>query len=684
MIIINDYFGAYFGVYPTIWVPEGIQLSKNEDGLKVNFYGPDDEDNILESPENNLVYSRNWDLTVANSQPTISSFMNVLDAIKEQLNNDKYLAVEINATQGTTTLCLANDSDFARVMSYTDSDRTLMMLRRNLNMYNCNTDVISSSVFSNMTINAKIKGSVVFIHQVTLVGNEHYVNASTGLTLLSFLTLNTGTASFVAVRVTNGTAPRVHGYKTMDVESYTVYINETTSFVNCEGGLANLTDKNTRQLVTARQPVAPYRGGYFKSVHSDIALELGFSMKPIIEQSRTTGRETEQTREYFTAEKSQVFEELPTRRECFEIAGVPVEGTRPGSDNWRSAFKMYIKSIIELLEPEDNVLIKESITDDRIKRYWMPSVIHMSANAAVNYESLETLGDKYLGSAFYVYCRSVYPKMTPSEYNALNTSYLSVAFQPLFAKQMKLNDWIISLAPVGPKMLEDIFESFTGALYHACDSVEEGYGFKMVNRLVTHVFTPIDLYGGEDMHIIDKKTYIKQLDDRLGVKAFDDSGSSENSTYTHIYKIRNELINFMKGNGLDASKVKKKVFVGKGATAKEAKEKSAVSAYFEIKKGGLTDEWVSAYNDNRKIEGIVNMSTRQAAMAKASKMGYSDLRIVRYVNEDSYKAASLVGIKVVNGVEHRKNLGFSMKETGNIPLNTLMVVISNDLYHNFI
>lgn len=139
---------------------------------------------------------------------------------------------------------------------------------------------------------------------------------------------------------------------------------------------------------------------------------------------------------------------------------------------WGLEFKEYIRYMMRFLRYSSDPVPKElfessseSVQQPHIMNLWLKAFIHNSVSfGAVDYGTLETLGDSASKYAFKRYLRIIYPNVSDEEMTNLSNYYMSKHYQPLIAKRFKMNIWLIhDLPSLTDSVYEDLFESFCGA-----------------------------------------------------------------------------------------------------------------------------------------------------------------------------------------------------------------------------
>lgn len=189
----------------------------------------------------------------------------------------------------------------------------------------------------------------------------------------------------------------------------------------------------------------------------------------------------------------------------------------PTSKQWYQEFYEYLRELCKRFFPKErHVFIDKILTNDTIKKSWIPSFTHSSANPNINknYESIEPVGDKILGYCFKLFLKLKEPYATEARLNNLDSKYMSKTFQARVAKEMKLDQWLIIQGVPVDRLdnLEDLLEAFCGTidmvLYEKAKSV--GYGSIVIFNLLKLIFGDFTFQEEKKKSSIDNKTFVFQ------------------------------------------------------------------------------------------------------------------------------------------------------------------------------
>lgn len=166
------------------------------------------------------------------------------------------------------------------------------------------------------------------------------------------------------------------------------------------------------------------------------------------------------------------------------------------SETWISTFQAFIYQQLARIIPDEQARIPY-VGSYEIMRIWLNAFTHESYDLSHNYEQLETLGDRALEFAFTRYLIRKFPQITDSQLTQLKRAYMSSkehGKQQEYARKLGFTPYIRFLGlEVTDAMLEDVFESFFGALIEVSDKLKDGLGMVNVSNFVTSLFEEVGI-----------------------------------------------------------------------------------------------------------------------------------------------------------------------------------------------
>jgi len=651
--MFDKYFDNWNNINYDIYVPYTLKEHSP------NTFTADDEWEILQRPKT-ILYGRNFEDRIKHRAVTVDVAKNVCDNIENAVVASKFLAVEIGSTYTGLSLEMLSRDKFHTVLSYATDFRTLDMLRRNINFFRYGSKSISAAQWDGNIIN--FPGCVMVISSIIMIKGVPHVDAGLRITLSDFLEMHKSIVHVISIK---GSIKAISGWDITSDGEYTTMRNVSGMVDGIDGGLQSSILKSQ---VTAMVPIEDYTFSLFEANDNKINIEIpssNFSKLFMDRRSKSLWRE--------------ITTSLPRVDKDIKVA----------SAEWLKNYKSYLKVFLTKLTKGDTELLNlvpGMLSDKAMKAYWIRSMVHESANAENNYERLEIFGDEFLNTAFFAYTSERFPKMTPEEFTSLKHEYLSVDKQPTFSRELHLEDWIISNLTVGRKILEDIFESFCGALYFAAEESQRCMGMTFVKLLVVAIFDDIDLYGNEDAHVGNKKMVIDTINSSLFGKDNPMTNNfqfSQNGSFNFRMNILSHAVDFFSKRGIESSSLRDMKITGKGKSSHEAELDAHKKLYFILKGIGVTLGWAKQLSAAKKITNDSVLSElQQRVLIKAKKIGYKDVVIKKYDADVSHRGASLVGI---NADGKRVNLTFielvSKSDIGGSQKDNIMI---GELYQKFL
>ena len=191
---------------------------------------------------------------------------------------------------------------------------------------------------------------------------------------------------------------------------------------------------------------------------------------------------------------------------------------KPTSKQWLQEFYQYLKELMKRFFPESRMgLIDKILTNDTIQKSWIPCFTHFTANPnpGENYESVETIGDVTIGYCFKFYIKEREPLASEARISNLNQMFMSKKFQSRVAREMKLQEWMISCGIPQDRMdnTEDLLEALCGTidtlLYKKSGSI--GYGTIIIYNMIKILFEGREFVKETKRNTDPDRTFVQQI-----------------------------------------------------------------------------------------------------------------------------------------------------------------------------
>lgn len=183
--------------------------------------------------------------------------------------------------------------------------------------------------------------------------------------------------------------------------------------------------------------------------------------------------------------------------------------------DWKYNLQTFIFDFLYIVE-RDKQKRKQFVTPQNMK-IWASAFTHESYDRLHNYEDLEKIGDSLLSTYFVLYLVNKYPNLDKEQLTNLQHYYLSEKYLPTLTRRYEFVRHIRTSSRLKPKVFEDIFESFFGALFVVANNINKNSGFNVAQKLANYMFDNIEVdvsaYG--PMQSDHKSFMLKKVFDRL-------------------------------------------------------------------------------------------------------------------------------------------------------------------------
>ena len=182
---------------------------------------------------------------------------------------------------------------------------------------------------------------------------------------------------------------------------------------------------------------------------------------------------------------------------------------------WSTDLKLFLMNemlprVVTSKEAIEKLVSKEAM------EIWEVAFTHESfdPNRGKNYEEIELLGDLVIGNVYVRFIFESYPQFNRSQISELRTHYLAKGFQSQLSSSLGIGRFIRTRFHTTKHQLEDVLESFFGALQLIGDKIFKlGAGYGLCYNLVVSLYkdVPIELSAT----LANPKTLIKEAMERL-------------------------------------------------------------------------------------------------------------------------------------------------------------------------
>lgn len=186
---------------------------------------------------------------------------------------------------------------------------------------------------------------------------------------------------------------------------------------------------------------------------------------------------------------------------------------------WLKELQVFINNFLKNIITDKELRLK--YLDNKAMAVWSKAFTHQTFSYEDNYEDLEYQGDVILKSVFPKYLMKRFPNFRRNYLNELYTLNMSKIKQSHLATKMNLAKYIrVRDIQITTEILEDVFESFFGALDFISDHIAYGLGYSVCYNTIEYIYKDeeIDLskiHGSE-------KTQVIQIFSRFGISNLDE------------------------------------------------------------------------------------------------------------------------------------------------------------------
>ena len=629
-----DYFSTWNNQFDVkMALPDVLFEEEKYDGdLDIIFFDKSNEKKMMERRDI-LLYGRNFTSVDLANCPTSKDNINIADALEKLVSSDtNYLILSLNSYVAGLPFELLSRDLFSNTVFYVNEYFEAPLIR-NINLYKYARKSVVLSEYSDTIVDKRMQGCIVIINDVMEDDGKKYIDNYFTVELEEFIAINSTVVYVFLIQAKKQIT--IEGFNSTFASGYTILVNKDFNImpVANKGGLNYFSDRTLKSMLVKSLPVAKMEKSiYGKTLKGfDIA---DFDLLEFKLPAFETIPEGSWKKMLEKLNKSLPEDEIKDPKE--KVAGY---------NKWVLTFVRYLLFQLKYSEADIKELSQNILSLENRKRYWVPSIINESYNAENNYEQLETVGDKVLGSSFAIYLMTRMPKITSESINNLTDHYMSKHYQAVFCKELGLNNWILTTFPQNVDIQEDVFESFSGALYMSAENSQRGLGSVLLYKFVEILFEHRDVESPE-VGMGNKSMVIYQYTQKLArPNIFINQKYVKAGVFYNILRINPEYLSFFTKNGIDGDNMSTEPMIGKGSDDKRAKLDSHTQMYNYLKSIGVTYEWVENYRNNRRLlSNKTNKELYAQARVISVKQGYLKIYPKVFDKYTDYIGAILVGI----------------------------------------
>lgn len=284
-------------------------------------------------------------------------------------------------------------------------------------------------------------------------------------------------------------------------------------------------------------------------------------------------------------------------------------------EDWINDLKEYIKLMLNLVEIKN---VDRYLTSKHM-RIWSDAFTHKSVSRSNNYEEYEIIGDTILKSHMTLYLFEKYPSISAHYITGLRNYYLTKHYMPIIARKYNMIKYIRSVKPINQDMLEDVLESFFGALYIIGSKISS-CSFGTTKKMADYIFDNIDIDmskgEGDAKSIVRLRTFQRlHLDNPSELLERDGKLQCMSLTVdeTSIAFFKNKNIHIIRTIG-----------VGYGYTKTIASDTAYNNALIYLRKKNINEKFVQITTESMKFGSIDGYN---GVRTKYLKEGYVGIKV---------------------------------------------------------
>lgn len=297
---------------------------------------------------------------------------------------------------------------------------------------------------------------------------------------------------------------------------------------------------------------------------------------------------------------------------------------------WLQQFQLFMYNVLAPLVPEtpENPQRRINYVGQEAIILWLQAFTHETVDPEFNYEELELLGDRVLKTSFCDYLTQRFPGIKKGTLSLHEDTYMSKLYQRELSVKLGFQPWIrVRDTDISTNILEDVFESFVGALFRVSDMVEKrGMGYLNCFNLMVHLFNDVPI---DPTRAIGKsKTQIKQMFEKMGWGTpieREDRDTSSGGVSTVSILPTPQAIQYMRCSGTGIN-LRSPLGVGTANTKTGATATAYDRALEELFRVGVTHEWVQQEKDQRELSNPLIQNYVGPAQRRLQQEGYVRMR----------------------------------------------------------
>lgn len=304
---------------------------------------------------------------------------------------------------------------------------------------------------------------------------------------------------------------------------------------------------------------------------------------------------------------------------------------------WVDGYQRYVYNVLSSFITDQERLRK--YTGQDAMETWIRAVTDSSVNPVFNYEDLEAVGDFILKGTFVVYLTKRFKNIDKDRINNLNSYYMRESYQKKLSPMIGLDKWIRT-DKMTDKVLEDTFESFTGALFTISDQLDNiGRAYANCFNFIAWVFNKVKI---DPTIISNPKGFVQQTLQRFGLGDVYERALETGKSYELIMSER--AIRFFSER--DRVFRSRTIGAGQGTDYTSAVARAYEDAMQTFFAAGVTPQWIQeeVINWNHSNPAFQPYVTKAYENIRARGMKRMYFEVPQHLRKEGQKLVVLYGI----------------------------------------
>ena len=326
---------------------------------------------------------------------------------------------------------------------------------------------------------------------------------------------------------------------------------------------------------------------------------------------------------------------------------------------WSQGLKQFLRYDILPKIVRSEAALDKLVSPDAMK-IWEVAFTNESFNPNVgeNYEELELAGDVNLAAAYVKFMRASYPLITRSQLSEFRTKYLAKEFQSKLSASLGFGNHIRSHFRNNTHVLEDVLESFFGALDLIGDQeFKFGAGSGLVYNMVVELYKDVEVDW--EVTLGNPKTRVKEFYEGMqwinpkppvSEKVPTEMIENEDGSVTFSILVPQKGLDYLKSIGIA---LENNILVTSTENTKKYAEVIAYRlAVRRLEDLGLTDQFLAKFKRSKDLTTQELIPYIEAIKPRLAEEGYVEFYLTEHhvkarpgMKQKTAKYIQLIGVK---------------------------------------